>query len=717
MLRTVTAFTLILSCLCSNMLFADAIDDQDRLYNDMMIVDYWNNRLNERLPVTYNHLLLGGYLNMPSARMGNEGELGFGFASVPPYYNYNLRCQLTDRIEISGNYRVFRGIDDPVLSSMGFGDLSDKGANIKFSLLCPEESNYTLPGLAIGFDDIMGTRNFTSKYIVATKVFLDYGLEVSLGYGIDRFRGFFGGVSWMPFHRCKSPYLKDISLVAEYDATPYKDSTIEKHPKGRDSRSPVNVGIKYRLFDHFDFSASYIRGKAMAYSVSTFYNFGMTKGLLPKINDPLPYVAPVNIEPIGPLRTGEVLAQDFVYALRDQGFFLLEANVYYDACCLKTLRLHIINPTYSLEPEVRSRISNILAYLGPSDMDKAVVVIEADGFPIQEYLFYMPLVREYAQKKMGPHELRVVSPMREVTYLCNQPPQRLFKLQRDWYNIELFPKTHTLFGSSRGKFKCSLGLGLGINGFLFDSVFYTINFGYLLYTNLQNVTGTDRLNPSQLPNVRTTVVRYYRQRGLTLDQAYLQKNWNMGKGWFSRISLGYFEEQYAGLANEYLYYPVNSNWAIGIEGAVFKRRRTSGLGLTDEVRQLHGFKPYYHKFRFAQYFLSLYYDWKDAGIDFKVSGGKFLADDYGVRTEVTRYFPSGMRVSFWYTYTNGHDKVNGHVYYDKGVAISFPMDIFYMHTERERWGYGLSAWLRDVGVSAYTGTGLYDMIRQQRNEY
>lgn len=703
-------------CCRSICLFADALDDECRLATDLQIVEYWNQRINERLPVTFNHLLLGGYINMPSARMGNEGEIGFGFASVPPYYNYNLRCQLTDRLEISGNYRVFRGVEDPVLSKFGFGDMSDKGVNVKFSLLCPEESNYILPGLAIGFDDIMGTRNFTSKYIVATKVFLKYNLEVSLGYGIDRFRGFFGGFSWMPFRKCGSPYLKDLSFVAEYDATPYKDSKIERHPKGRDSRSPINVGIKYRLFDHFDFSASYVRGRVAAFSLSTFYNFGMTKGLLPKINDPLPYKAPVNVEPIGFLRPGETVGQDFVYALQDQGLILLASTVYYDACAQKTMRLHVVNPTYALECEVRSRITNILAYLSPSDIEKVVVVMEGDGLPIQEYLFRMPLVRRYAERKMGPHELCIVSPMREVTYLCEKPCT-IFKRDREWFNLEIYPKTNTLFGSSRGKFKCALGIGLGVNGFLFNSVYYTFNLGYLLYTNLHDVKGTDRLNPSQLPNVRTTVVRYFRKRGLTIDQAYLQKNWNLGKGWFSRISFGYFEVEYAGLANEYLYYPVNSAWAIGIEGAIFKKRTTSGLGLTSQVRQLHGFERTYRRFNFAQYYLSLYYDWRNAGIDVKVSAGKFLANDYGVRTEVSRYFPSGMRVTFWYTYTNGHDKVNGHVYYDKGVAISFPMDIFYMHTERERWGYGMSAWLRDVGVSAYTGTGLYEMIRDQRNNY
>ncbi|MCB1114447.1 MAG: YjbH domain-containing protein, partial [Chlamydiia bacterium] len=116
----------------------------------------------------------------------------------------------------------------------------------------------------------------------------------------------------------------------------------------------------------------------------------------------------------------------------------------------------------------------------------------------------------------------------------------------------------------------------------------------------------------------------------------------------------------------------------------------------------------------SQYFLNLYYRWFDANLDFKVSGGKFLANDYGVRFQVSRYFDSGLRIYAWYTLTNGGDQINGKTYYDKGVGFSMPLDIFYTHSDRERWGYGMSAWLRDVGVKAKTGRDLYEMITEER---
>lgn len=699
--------------------YPDDSDTNSNLFRDLLIVDYWNQRIHERMPVTYNHALLGGYFNMPSARMGPEGEIGGGYASVPPYRSYNFRCQLIDRLEVSGNYRIFKGVDDPVLTPLGFGDFAEKGANLKLCLLHPEDSDYRLPGIALGIDDFIGTRGFHSKYIVLTHIILKANLELSLGAGAHRIKGAFGGILWMPFRQSPTRYLKDIAFAAEYDATPYKDPEIEKHPKGRKSNSPINFGLKYRLWDHFDFSFSCVRGKAFAFSASAFYNLGETKGILPKIHDAPPYRSPVNTEPLGPRRPEEVLMQDLVYAMRTQGLDLLKATLSLDHCNNTTLRLHIINTKYCLEQDVRNRLNHLLAYLIPSNINQVVAVIEADGFPIQEYRYQMQYVRQYAEKIIGPHELAVLSPMREVTASaqCQLWQRPLFEKQRDRWNLELLPKNQAFFGSTRGKFKYALGLSLALNGFIFNDLYYNVRLGYTIFNNLGHLSGIDRLNPSQLPNVRTDIFRYYEQHGLTVDQAYLQKNWNLGKGWYTRLIGGYLEVEYGGVANEVLYYPVRSQWAFGYEGAFLKKRQYNGLGFTDKIRQLHGFTPFFRKFTPYQIFANVYYEWERAKIDWKIMAGKFLANDCGARFEVSRYFPSGLKITLWYTLTNGHDKINGTVYHDKGFAISMPLDIFYTYSQRTRWHYGMSAWLRDVGATAYTGQTLYNMIREQRINY
>lgn len=688
-------------------------EEENNLLNDLLMVNYCDKRLNERLPVTYNHLLQGGYFSMPSARMGPSGEIGAGYGYVPPYINYSLRFQLTDFLEISGNYRIFKGVEDPVLAYHGFGDFSDKGANVKLSLFSPEASRYRLPGLAIGLEDFIGTRAFRASYVVLTQVFLDQNLEISLGFGINRIHKWFGGMSWTPFRSHSWDYLKTLTFSLEYDAIPYRDETIEKHPKGHTKNTPWQLGVKYRLWNSVDLSLAYIRGAKWAFTVSTFYNFGSSKGVIPKIHDNLPYRSPVNYQPLGTLRPPELMIQEFVYAFRCQGFDLSEGWLC-DDDGRKVLRLKVTNMVYREEHLVRKRLNALLSSLTPRDIQKIIVVIDVVAMPIQEYHYETCYLQLFKEREIGSYELDVLTTLRESSSPNIYSSKLLFKRDLEWWNLEILPKTHTLFGSASGKFKYALGVAANINGFLFSEIFYTIGLGYYFTSYLNKVHDVDCLNPSQIINVRTDIVNYYKQKSITIDEAYLEKIWNWGKSWYSRVSIGLFEPEYGGFAIEWLYYPVNSPWAIGVEFAVLKKRAPKGVDFTDKVRKLDGFKPHYVKFLGSQYFLNLYYDWRYTGLEFKASIGKFLANDYGIRTEISRYFPSGLRIGFWYTYTNAKDIINNAIYHDKGVFFSVPLDILYTRTSRTRWGYGMSAWLRDVGAAASTGGRLYDIINQER---
>ena len=686
---------------------------ESNLLQDLLIVNYWNQRLNEQFPVTYNHLLQGGYFSMPSARMGQEGEIGFGYGYVPPYILYNARFQLVNFLEVSGNYRIFKGVEDPVLTHAGFGDFSDKGANLKLSLFSAEASHYQLPGFAIGLEDFIGTKAFRACYAVLTQVFLKQNLEISLGFGANRIHKWFGGMIWMPFRQTSWDYLKGLSFVLEYDAIPYRDETIEAHPKGRKKYTALQLGLKYRVWDCFDFSLAYIRGDKFAFTVSTFYNFGATKGLLPKIDDVMPYKSPVNFQSIGELRPVDVMMQEFVYAFRCQGFDLNEAWLC-DDDGRKILRLKIFNTVYRDDHQLRTRVNALLVSLTPNDIDGVIVVVDVIGMPIQELFYETAFLKLYREQEIGRYELEILTPYREISHHNIYTSKLLFKRDLEWWNVELLPKMHTLFGSASGKFKYALGLSLNINGFLANTIYYSIRLGYYFSRYFNKVHDIDRLNPSQIINVRTDIISYYKQRGITIDEAFLEKISNWGRGWFTRLSVGIFEPEYGGVATELLYYPVNSNWAVGIDFALLKKRAPHGVDFTSFARKLHGFKPHWVKFLGTQYFLNLYYDWRCTGLEFKISTGKFLANDIGVRTEVSRYFPNGLRFGFWYTYTNAHDVINNTIYHDKGVYVSVPLDIFYTHASRSRWGYGMSAWLRDVGVTACTGNQLYELINQER---
>lgn len=686
-----------------------------QLMKDLLIVDYWNRENSLRVPVTYNFLLMGGYFNMPSARMGDEGEIAVGYASVHPYSIWSGRVQLIDRLELTGNYRIFNGIEDANLSKHGFGDFSDKGANIKFAILRAEDSGYSLPGVAVGFEDFLGTRNFKTRYIVATQVIKPLDFEFTLGYGKQRYYRWFGGAQWFPFRRVFClPWLDTLAFAAEYDAIRYKKHKCEPHPHGRKQKSPINFGLKYRLWDAIDFSVACVRGHKVAGSISAFYNFGETKGFLPKVDDKLPYRAPVNTEPLNELRPPDWLAADLTFALEEQGFQLLSADLFFDECFQQALRIRVINDCYREEKEVRQRLCALLAALVPSDFGYVIVVIDAEGFPAQEYRIPVAFLRRYGEGCLCEQEFITLAPLREVSCLPEGSYKRIYEGKLRSFCFTVLPKTNTLFGSAKGKFKYSLGANLFIDGFLYDETYYNVALGYNFFDDLSHCSGIDSLNPSQIINVRTDLVRYLSQPGVTVDNAYLQKNWNLGCGWYSRASMGLFEVEYGGIAAEFLYYPVGSNWAFGFEGACLRKRTLKGLGFSDKVRKLKGFVPHYRGFLGSQGFVNLYYDLREANLEFRIKAGKFLANDLGARYEVSRYFPSGLRVTFWYTQTNGRDCLNGKRYYDKGVSFSMPLDIFYTCTCRNLWRYSIAAWLRDVGAIGCTGKTLYETIDDLR---
>lgn len=688
--------------------------DSKNLLEDLLIVDYFNRHECDKMPVHYNHLYQGGYINMPSARVGDEGEIGGGYAWVPPYHIYSARTQLNKWIEVTANYRVFKGINDPVLSEFGFGDFSDKGANVKFTIIRPEDSDYAVPGFAVGFDDFLGTRSFKSFYAVLTQVFPDQNMELSLGWGEWRIHGFFAGLSWMPFRNLGYGCLENLVLEAEWDAIPYKSEEIEPHPDGRVQKTHINLGAKYRLWDTVDLSASWIRGDAFAFSLSGYYNFGKTKGFLPKFTDPLPYTTPVITEPIGHLRPDYIMAHEFNYAFCRQGFDILEVQVYYNECNQKILWLHAINNTYRTEPDVKHRLSYLLGNLTPADIDIATVVIDVDGVAIQEYRFSKESLDRFRDQSIGEFELDVLSPLCNVAYRKKYEPFTLFKKRRDLFCFSLLPDYHTFFGSAQGKFKYDLGAAIEVDGYFPKDIYYSVKLTKKFVSDLEDLKDVDRLNPSQLINVRTDIVNYYKQTDFNFDEIYLQKSWNLGKGWFARAGLGHFEIQYGGFAGEVLWYPVNCSLAFGIEGAILKKRNTKGLGFTNKIRKLKGFIPTYEHFTGTQCFFNAYYDWQQASLELRLKAGQFLAKDVGIRYEISRYFESGLRITFWYTRTNGHDKVNGETYYDKGASISLPLDIFYTCSSTKRFGWGMSAWLRDVGQFAYTGRTLYETINDQR---
>lgn len=691
-----------------------AEDDGYSLFNDLALVHKIDKEISDTLPFYYNFSLMGGYYNMPSARMAPEGTLGVGGGRVPPYNIYGVNFQMFNRIELAGNYRVFSGIEDAVLGKHGFGDEAERSANIKIGVLAKEDGFRTLPYIAFGAEDFIGTKRFTSKYVVATKEWLDWNLETTLGWGKGRIKGWFGGVAWSPFRHLPSGMINGLSFLAEWDAINYKKHQHE-HPWGRKVKSRVNVGLSYLIYNTLQVSLSTVRGDKLAGSATLRYPLGTSKGIFPKIDDPKVYKSPVDTEPLGVTRPKEEFSHELAYALGEQGLELYSVFLSYNEQKEKELWIKVINNRYREETTVRSRLQHVLAALMPSDIVATTVVVEADGIPCQSYVYRTQDLNLYRMGKISGFELETLAPMREaISRPSDYDAARLFHRRKSIWSFTFFPRLLSYFGSASGKFKYTIGMVAFPEGYLFDDIYYKFQVSYAINSSMTHVGFRDLLNPSKLVVVRTDSIKYFHTNTVSIEQGYLQKSWTLGKGWFARLAGGYFESAYGGLSTELLYYPIKGNWAIGLEGASVLKRRYQGLAFTRKALKEKDGRIAHVPFVGIQYFLDFYYHFKPLSLDFKVTVGQFLAKDKGVRTEVIRYFKSGARFSLWCTVTNAHDIVNGKNYFDKGFSFSVPLDMFMKKSSRNYISYAMSAWLRDNGAIAESGRKLYGTIREER---
>ncbi len=693
-------------------------DPTASLFYDLELAKLIEDREYAPFPICYNHIYSTGYFATPSARMTEEGVVGVGFIEAPPYRNWNALVQLFWFLELSINYRIFRGVKEIHLSKHGFGDYADRGANLKVGLVTPEVTGYELPGFAFGVEDFMGSKKFTTPYLVATQVFRPYSIEASLGWGSGRFRdgptnGFFGGAVWYPFWHYNASCLSGLGVAVELDPVDYRCPKREPHPHARVSSSPINAGIKYNFKDILSLTASRIRGREWAYGGSLQYNWGSTLGLLPKIADPPPYSSPINNEPLGCVRSEMLFIENLACVLQEQGFDLVRAFLCQE-CALNRVVVSVINNCYRQECVMRLRLQSILAALAPSNIDEVVVVVESYGLPCQSYLYTQDLLIRYRDATICPYEFDLLTQRREACDFSRMG-KLIYQRKPDWVRFRFFPAFETFFGSAKGKFKYDLGVRSETDGFFPYDLYYHLEMSYTLFSTFHDVSDRDFYFPSSLPNVATDYVNYRQRRRFSVDRAYLEKNWNLGSGYFGRLALGYFQVNYAGVAGEALWYPADSNLAIGVGGALLKKREYTGLGFQSKLRHFEHHKAVFEPYSIlGQYFMDFYFDFPSLSCFVKCSAGRFLAGDYGLRLEATRYFESGLRLGIWTTVTNAHDKIHGRDYYNKGFAIEIPFDFFTPCSSKKVWSYGMAAWLRDAGYWTTTGRPLFNLINTER---
>ena len=229
---------------------------------------------------------------MPDARFAPEGTWRSGVSFLRPYTAF--WSNITAFSWLEGSFRFTRIYDVPAFEDRpdtDYGDYRDKAFDTKV-LLLPERGPW--PAIALGAQDALGgTGIFRAAYGVMSKRLGE--LDLTLGYGIDRIDGAFGGLRWSP------RALPRWSLVAEYDAYDYKQDLGSAQSGAASYKKEGAIGIEYRS-ELWGAKTFYSHGEV---GVTAYVQLPLEqREFVPKVDEPPPYTK------INPRPTEEQWAED-----------------------------------------------------------------------------------------------------------------------------------------------------------------------------------------------------------------------------------------------------------------------------------------------------------------------------------------------------------------------------------------------------------------------
>jgi hypothetical protein len=250
-----------------------------------------------------------GILDMPSARMTDDGQFGITAGILNNNQRYDFWFQILPWLEGSFRYAHIGHFSTS-------GPLYDRSLGLKIRFF--QESEYW-PEMSLGIRDLLGTGVYGSEYIVASKRFGDFDVTTGLGWGrlaesgalpnpfgaiFKSFKvrdtngfglggtvsfstffhgpdmGVFGGVVW------HSPIDK-LDVLVEYSSDRYQQEALNRAFR---VRTPVNVGLAYRPLSNIAVSAGWFYG--------TSYGVTLTVSADPTIAASPDRIAPALPQPI-----------------------------------------------------------------------------------------------------------------------------------------------------------------------------------------------------------------------------------------------------------------------------------------------------------------------------------------------------------------------------------------------------------------------------------
>jgi hypothetical protein len=648
-----------------------------------------------------------GLLQTPTARMADEGEVGFTANRTSPYTRYNFTLQPLPWLEASFRYiNISNRLYGP--SSLS-GSQSYKDKSIDAKLRLWRESHY-LPAVSVGVRDLGGTGLFSSEYVVANKRFgpIDASLGMAWGYignrrdirnplsiisnrfdtrpgqgnnpggqfnSSDYFRGraaLFGGISY------QTPW-QPLILKLEYEGNNYKH---EPQGNNQPQRTPINIGAVYRLNDNVDLSLALERGRVAMFGFTLHTNVAQGSGPTKLLDPPLPERASKPSTQTPPQVDWTAVSKQ----LHDNAGIQVSKITRRGREVLVTGE----QQRYFYPAKALGRTARVLDNQLAPGTDWYTVVSTREGLPIVSTSVHRQRFDEL------------------LNYDIDLPAFRRSVEQ----NTPLPQREEVLYQAKPKKFSGSLALGYaqslgGPDAFIlyqvyanYDATFhFTPNLwwsGNLSLNLLNNYSQFKYDAPSNLPRVRTYVREYLTSSRLTMPTFQLTASRRLGTDLYGLLYGGMLESMYGGVGGEVLYRPMGERWAIGVDANWVKQR---GFNQDFSFRRYH----------VATGHVTGYFDLGYKDVTLALSYGRYLAGDLGTTIDVSRQFHNGVKMGAYATFTNVSAQQFGEGSFDKGIYISIPFDLMLPSSHTSSANILWQPLLRDGGARLNKRYNLYDL--------
>lgn len=647
-----------------------------------------------------------GLMQMSSARMAKAGEVSVGLSQTQPYTRLNFTLHPFDWMETSFRYMdVSNRLYGPAIA----GDQSYKDKSIDIKLKLTAETRF-LPQIAVGLRDLSGTGLFSGEYVVASKRTGNFDWTLGLGWGnvggrgnlknplsfisssfdtrpsettwgktnfSTLFRGpvaLFGGVQY------QTP-LDSLILKLEYDGNDYQH---EPQGNNQPQSTPFNLGAVYRYSPAVDVSFGLERGNTAMLGINlhapihTLYTDKLFDPPWPAISENYPDAPP------DWSRTAQALERQSQWRVTDIRHAGSELIVRFDEA----------DAGYW-----QDRLDRITAVLH-RDAPKEILVFRIQstdrGLKLKEYLIDRRAWLAAKTRLLPPGER-----------------QHAFFEKREEQGF-VFPHESAVFHAQPEALKNRLGFNYsyqmgGPDGFILHQLSASAKSDWKLTERtwasgeirarlLDNYDKFKYTAPSNLPRVRTYVREYLTTSQVTLANLQLTHVGRLGQDQFYSLYGGMLEDMYGGIGGEWLYRPLHSPVALGVDiNTVRQRAFEQNLDFRDyQITTGHA---------------TLYWDTGFQNVQAKVSAGRYLAGDTGFTVDLSREFRNGVSMGAFASKTNVSAEEFGEGSFDKGIYVRIPFDVLLMRSSSSVGTFNWHPLLRDGAAKLERRHPLFDLTR------